>query len=82
MNATHPAIAVRWDVVNALRETRDLDDDAKLAAAMGIDRSTVSRVINGKSQPGPRFQAGLCLALGARLDHLFSVVPASSERAA
>lgn len=73
MSTTHPTLKVRWDVVNALRETRDLEDDAALARAMGVDPSTVSRVINGKSQPGPRFQAALCLALGAKLDHLFSV---------
>lgn len=72
MNATH-TISMRRDVVAALRETRDLEDDSKLAAAMGVHPSTVSRVMSGKSQPGPAFQAGLCIALGAKLDHLFRV---------
>lgn len=81
MNTRH-TIQVRWDVVAALRETHDLADDAALAAAMGIDKSTVSRVVNGKSQPGPRFQAALCVALGAKLDHLFRVVPVSEAVAA
>ncbi|MCT1459910.1 helix-turn-helix transcriptional regulator [Aestuariimicrobium sp. p3-SID1156] len=81
MSTTHPTLTVRWDVVKALRETKDLDDDTSLAIAMGIDRSTISRVFNGKSQPGPRFQAALCVALNAKLDHLFKVVPATKDAA-
>jgi len=73
MSTTQPSLAVRWDMVNALRETHQLETDASLAAAMGIDQSTVSRVTNGKQQPGPRFMAAMCLALGATLDNLFKV---------
>jgi len=73
MSTTQPTLTVRWEMVNALREMRGLESDAKLAAAMGIDQSTVSRVTNGKQQPGPRFMAAMCLALGATLDNLFKV---------
>ena len=73
MNTTQPTLSVRWEMVNALRETRGLDTDAKLSAAMGIDQSTVSRVTNGKQQPGPRFMAALCLALGGTLDNFFKI---------
>ena len=74
MHRTQPALRVRWDVVDALREVRGLEDDGKLAEAMGVNRSSVSRVAHGKQQPGPRFIAGLCLALGAKFENLFEVV--------
>lgn len=74
MQTSHPALRVRWDVVAALREVRGLEDDTALAQAMGVSRSSVSRVANGKQQPGPHFIAGLCLALGAKFENLFEVV--------
>ena len=41
---------------------------------MGVNTSSVSRVINGRQQPGPRFIAGLCVALDAKMTDLFVVV--------
>lgn len=78
MNTTtqpRPTVRVRWDVVAALRELRGLESDAALAAAMGVHQSNLSRVTNGKQQPGPTFMAALCLALDAKLNNLFEVVP-------
>ena len=74
MNTPQAALRVRWDVVNALREMKGLETDQALAAAMGIDKSSVSRVTNGKQQPGPKFIAALCVALGAKINNLFEVV--------
>lgn len=85
MTTKHPTLEVKWDAVRLLREYKGLESDVALAQAMGVDRSSISRVTNGKSQPGPRFMAGLCIALGAKLDHIFVVVPGirvSEERAA
>ncbi len=78
MSTTQPTLTVKWATVNALRDMRGLDSDASLAAAMGIDQSTVSRVTNGKQQPGPRFMAALCLTLGATLDNLFLIEKAAA----
>lgn len=73
MTTTQPTLRLRLDVVQALRELRDLTSDKDLAAAMGVNQSSVSRVIRGLSQPGPRFIAGLCAALEAPMNKLFIV---------
>ena len=78
MNTTQPStrrtLRVRWNVVEALRQIKDLESDSDLARAMGVNTSSVSRVINGRQQPGPRFIAGLCVALDAKMTDLFVVV--------
>lgn len=73
MNRTQPTLAVRMDIVKALREVKGLEADRDLAAAMGVNQSSVSRVLRGVSQPGPRFIASLCTALEAPMNHLFVV---------
>lgn len=74
MNATHPSIAIRRDRLASLRRRRGLEADIDLANAMGMHRGNISRVLSGKQQPGPRFQAALILALDARMGDLFVVV--------
>ena len=74
MTETQATLRVRWHIVSALRETRGLEDDGALARAMGVNPSSVSRVTNGKQQPGPRFIAGLCAALNAKMTDLFEVI--------
>lgn len=61
------------DIIQALRETKGLEADRDLAAAMGVNQSSVSRVLRGVSQPGPRFIAGLCTALQTPMNHLFAI---------
>ena len=73
MTTTQPTLRIRRDVVDALRELKDLESDKQLAAAMGVNQSSVSRVMRGLSQPGPRFIAGLCAALEAPMNKLFVV---------
>lgn len=73
MTAPQPTLRIRMEVVTALRELRDLESDKSLAAAMGVNQSSVSRVMRGISQPGPRFIAGLCAALEAPMNELFIV---------
>lgn len=73
MSTTQPTLRLRKDVVAALRELKDLESDKQLAAAMGVNQSSVSRVMRGISQPGPRFIAGLCAALEAPMNKLFVV---------
>ena len=68
-----PTLRLREDIVAALRETNGLETDIDLAAAMGMSQSSISRVLAGKSQPGPRFIAALCTALQAPINHLFAV---------
>lgn len=88
---TGPALHIRWDIVSAMRNMADLDADADLASAMGVDVSTVSRVMRRKSEPGTRFLAGLAIALNVPLSNLVQitdregrpvVIDATSRRAA
>ncbi|MFD1146017.1 transcriptional regulator [Saccharothrix hoggarensis] len=50
--------------------------DYSAAKALGVNRSTVTRVGSGELQPGPRFIAGALTALPRmRFHDLFEVVP-------
>lgn len=73
MSTTQPTIRLRMDIIEALRETKGLEADCDLAKAMRVNQSTVSRVLRGVSQPGPRFIAGICTALQTPMNHLFAI---------
>lgn len=73
MNASHPTIRLRMDAIRELCEAKGLEAGQDLAAAMGVDQSSVSRVMRGVSQPGPRFIATLCAALEAPMQQLFTI---------
>lgn len=64
MQNNSPDLVVLWDRVQVMRELRDLREDKALVAAMGMSHASFSRVRAGKQQPGTRFIAALCLALG------------------
>ncbi|GAA2182118.1 hypothetical protein GCM10009785_19920 [Brooklawnia cerclae] len=69
-----PNIRIRQDRVALLRQMRELDTDYALAKAMGMSQGNVSRTLRNKQSPGPRFIAGICVALGATQNDLFEVV--------
>ena len=68
-----PTIRLRMHIIEVLRETKGLESDQDLADAMHINRSSLSRVMRGVSQPGPKFIAGLCTALEAPFPSLFEI---------
>jgi len=49
--------------------------DYALARAMGVNRSTVTRVVKGDLQPGAGFIAGALIALRADFPDLFEIIP-------
>ncbi|GAA3853751.1 hypothetical protein GCM10022243_19200 [Saccharothrix violaceirubra] len=54
--------------------------DYGLAKAMGVNRSTVARVVSGDLQPGPAFIGGALVALAPmQFDDLFEVAPAPTS---
>lgn len=61
------------EFLDAARRARFTSDYA-LARAMGVNRSTVTRVLKGDLQPGPAFIAGAVTALSADFAHLFEIV--------
>ena len=59
-----------------IRRLSGLVHDHQLATRINVDPTTVSRVLTGKSAPGPRFIAGCIEAFGADcFTDLFVVVP-------
>jgi transcriptional regulator with XRE-family HTH domain len=66
-----------------IRRLAGLVHDHQLATTINVDATTVSRVLTGKSAPGPRFIAGCVEAFGADcFTDLFNVVPDDKEPAA
>lgn len=68
-------LRLRADRLTRRRRLAGLQSDAVLADRMGVNRTSVTRVLSGEQQPGQRFIAALCTALAADLDELFEVVP-------
>lgn len=72
-----PTIALRRDRLDELRQQRHLHSDSQLADAMALNKSTVSRVLAGKSVPGPLFIAAAVGTFGIAFEDLFEVTPAT-----
>ncbi|WP_447005872.1 transcriptional regulator [Saccharothrix isguenensis] len=62
-----------FEFVQAARSAR-LHSDYALARAMGVNRSTVTRVLKGELQPGPAFIGGALTALRRQFEDLFEIV--------
>lgn len=66
-----------------IRRLAGLEHDHQFASRIGVDPTTVSRVLGRKSAPGPRFIAGCIEAFGADcFTDLFVVVPDDKGTAA
>lgn len=73
MNAT---LRLRRDELEKHRARLDLNTETGLAKAMGADRGTVNKVLNGKAKPGPDFIASLKVAIpGVPFESLWEIVP-------
>jgi transcriptional regulator with XRE-family HTH domain len=70
-------IKVRKDKLAELRAVAELDSDAELARKMGVNQSSLTRVIHGNAQPGNKFIAGLLQAFGGEqwFERLFILIP-------
>lgn len=72
-------LALRPEGLAKIRKLAKIEHDKELADRIGVDAATVSRVLTGKSAPGPRFIAGLIDAFGTEwFTDLFVVVPDDS----
>ncbi|WP_276113054.1 helix-turn-helix transcriptional regulator [Gordonia sp. N1V] len=62
--------------LSKIRRLTGLDKDYAFAERIRVDSGTVSRVLTGKSAPGPRFIAGCIEAFGSDcFTDLFDVIP-------
>lgn len=71
-------IRLRRDELLQARKAAGLDSDYALAMAIGVNRSTVARVLAGSLQPGAAFIAGV-VAVFARFDRYFEVLRGQTE---
>lgn len=64
-----------------LRDEQGLDTVQSLAAALGVDKGTASRVLNGKAAPGPHFISSVLLTFPVKFEEVFNVVgePVAAE---
>lgn len=65
----------------SLRKDQGLDTVQSLATALGVDKGTASRVLNGKAAPGPRFISSVLRTFPIKFEDVFVVVddaPAAS----
>lgn len=77
MNAT---LRLRHDELAKHRASAALHTEQSLADAMGADRATVNKVMNGKSRPSSDFVASLVRAFdGLTICDLWEVVPTSDS---
>ncbi|MFE9748271.1 transcriptional regulator [Saccharothrix saharensis] len=68
-------VALRTDIFTKAAQLAGFRSDYTLAAAMGLNRSTVGRVVSGDLRPGPAFIAGALVALEPmNFDDLFAIV--------
>lgn len=72
LNAT---LKIRHDHLAEHRKRANLTGEQDLADAMGANRGTVNKVLNGKAKPGPDFIASLVGALNCPdFTDLFEIV--------
>lgn len=71
-------LRLRTDQLKKIRGWVGLKTDTALAERMNMDAGNLSRVLNGKQEPGPKFIAALCSALDAEIADLFEVVAADA----
>ncbi|MCC8245056.1 transcriptional regulator [Saccharothrix luteola] len=77
-------VALRTDAFSKAVRLAGFRSDYKLAKAMGLNRSTVTRVMSGDLRPGPAFIAGALVVLPPMVfEDLFDVItnPDRSESA-
>jgi len=64
-----------------LRNEQGLDTVQSLASALGVDKGTASRVLNGKAAPGPRFISSVLTTFPVKFEDVFTIVSEPGERA-
>lgn len=69
-----PFVRLRRAQFDALAQQRELSTDTAKAEFIGVDKGTLSRVINGEGLPGERFIAACIASFGAAFEDLFEVV--------
>lgn len=78
-------IRLRDGVSERLKEAFGCTSNTGVAKIIGVDQGHYSRVLNGRSDPGPYFQARLLLCVkskGLAFEDLFEVAKAPERKSA
>ena len=67
-------LAVDSNEIDKLRKSQGYETDQDLAAALGINKGTLSRVLKGKSAPGPRFISSVLRLFPVKFEDVFQVI--------
>jgi hypothetical protein len=74
-----PTVVLRTGPLVKHRKKSGLVDDTRLASAMRMHRTTVTRVVAGEMRPGVAFIAGALTAFpDLRFDDLFEIAQATA----
>jgi predicted DNA-binding transcriptional regulator AlpA len=73
-SALAPTLRIRKDAWTEAFEEAGAFGDQSVAELLGMDRSSVYRVVTGKTVPGPRFIAAVLSRLAVDFEDVFEVV--------
>lgn len=71
----HLPIRLRIGEYQRFAKAKGLDDNLRLAQALGMAHTTVSRVMAERMSPGPRFVANSMHVLGVTFEAVFTTNP-------
>ena len=67
-------LSIDTEAFAAVRASQGLDTVQGLAAALGLDKGTVSRALNGETAPGPKFISSVLLTFPVKFEDVFTIV--------
>lgn len=67
-------LAINEDGLAALRRDYGFSQDKDLAHRLGVNKGTVSRILQGKAAPGPTFIAAMLVTFPVKFEAIFDVI--------
>ena len=67
-------LSIDTEAFAAVRASQGLDTVQALAAALSLDKGTVSRALNGETAPGPKFISSVLLTFPVKFEDVFTIV--------
>lgn len=67
-------LAINEDGLAQIRAEFRVVQDKDLADRLGVNKATVSRILQGKAAPGPQFIAAMLVAFPVKFESIFDVV--------
>ncbi len=74
-------IAINGEGLARLRTEFGIEMDQDLAARLGVNKGSLSRVLSGKTAPGPGFIASVLATFPVKFEAVFDVVIDDDDKA-